>query len=300
MKNNSPKVSVVFACYNESERVTAICESIKNQTYKNIQIVPVVDAKTTDNSFEIAKKYSEDAIMGGLERSENRNMGIEKSDGEYILMLDCDMVLTEDVVKDCVDIIKKDKEIMTVVVPEKSIGTTFWSKCKAFERNFYFLEANPDIEAARFFKKSAILEVGGYDDNITGPEDWDLPDRINQKHPETGRTKAHIIHDEGNVSLKKLIQKKYYYALKTHVYLDKDSNNGKIISAKTIYFLRPTFYRNWQRWFKNPIIGLGTLVMLTSEFIAGAFGFVKGKYFMKENTGAETVKKIFKDTQVTK
>ncbi|NCT55864.1 glycosyltransferase [bacterium] len=276
MSNKSPLVSIIFAAYNESAHAERLLKSIKDQTYLNIEPLVVVDKKTTDNTLETAKKYAPKSFLGGMERSENRNMGIQKSSGDYLLLLDADMILTAGVVEECVNIMIKDPQIKTITVPEKSIGDSFWAKCKAFERNFYFIEGDTAVEASRFFEKKAVVNVGGYDANITGPEDWDLPERINLEYPKKARTKSYIIHNEGNVSLFKLMKKKNYYAKLAHVYMKKHSVST--FSTKTIYFLRPVFYKHWKLWFKNPVIGLGTIFMLTMEFIAGGVGFLQGKF----------------------
>lgn len=275
-RKDKPLVSIIFAAYNETAHTKRLLDSIKSQSYENIETLVVVDKKTTDDTFDVAKNNGAIAIIGSMERSENRNIGAKKAKGEYLMVLDADMILTKDVVKDCVDVVIKDSEIKTVTIPEKSIGTSFWAKCKAFERNFYYLDENSNIEAARFFEKKAFMEVGGYDPNITGPEDWDLPEQINKMYPKKHKIKAHIIHNEGNVNLIKLIKKKYYYGKKANIYLEK--NEVSKVSSKTIYFLRPVFYRHWKLWLKNPMISIGTFTMLTGEFIAGVLGYLIGKY----------------------
>ena len=187
------------------------------------------------------------------------------------------MMLTENVIAECVAVVKDNPMVKTITIPEVSIGENFWAKCKAFERSFYALEENSAAEASRFFPKAVFLEVGGYDLNITGPEDWDLPERINKIYPLKKKTKAEIIHNEGYVDLWKLMKKKNYYAWKANVYMEKHAI--KAVSAKTIYFLRPVFYTYWKRWFANPLISAGTLFMLSAELIAGGLGYVRGKYF---------------------
>ncbi|AEF97132.1 glycosyltransferase family 2 protein [Methanotorris igneus] len=55
-------VSVIIPTYN-SEKTIGIClESIKNQTYKNIEII-VVDKFSNDNTVEIAKKYTDKVFV---------------------------------------------------------------------------------------------------------------------------------------------------------------------------------------------------------------------------------------------
>lgn len=269
------KVSVIVTTKNESKNISAFCKSIKDQTFKNIELI-IVDNHSTDNTIGLAKQFTSFVYTKGPERSAQRNYGAEKSSGVYLLILDADMILTPKVIESCVEIATNNQEIKAITIPEKSIGVSFWAQCKAFERNFYFLDnVENSIEAARFFDRNAFFEVGGYDPNITGPEDWDLPERIYLKYPQKYKIREHIIHNEGNVTLSKLIKKKFYYAKKASVYLDK--NNISSVNAKTIYFLRPVFYKHWDEWFKNPIISMGTLIMLTCEFIAGSLGYIYGK-----------------------
>lgn len=274
MSSNSPKVSIIVTTKNEEKNIEAFLQSCDKQTYKNIEVIVVDNPTTSDKTSEIAQKYTSKVYIAGPERSAQRNFGIESAEGSYLLVLDADMILTENVVQECIDIINKDPEIKAVVIPEKSIGDSFWAKCKALERTFYFIEGDINVEAARFFEKDALNKVGGYDPSITGPEDWDLPERIYKHYPKRARTKAYILHNEGNVNLWKLIKKKHYYAKLSHVYLSK--NKISPIGSKTVYFLRPTFYKNYKLWFKSPKISLGTIVMLTGETIGGGVGFLQG------------------------
>ena len=57
----NPLVSVIIPTYNSSRTLEKCLESIKNQTYKNIEII-VVDNNSTDNTKEIAKKFADKAI----------------------------------------------------------------------------------------------------------------------------------------------------------------------------------------------------------------------------------------------
>ena len=280
MENNNPLVSIIVTTLNEEKHIGNFLKSCKEQTYKNIELIVVDSDRSTDKTSEIARTYTDKVYAKGPERSAQRNYGVEKAAGDFVVILDADMMLTPDVIQECIDAVSKNENLKAVTIPEKSIGTTFWAKCKAFERNFYYLDSiKNSIEAARFFDKKTFNEIGGYDLNITGPEDWDVPERIYQKYPAKFKIKAHIIHNEGNVSLIKLIKKKFYYGKKASVYLEK--NNVSTVSSKTIYLLRPVFYKFWREWFKNPVISIGTIIMLTGEFIGGATGFIYGKYNKK-------------------
>lgn len=276
MNNNNPLVSIIVTTLNEEKNIDNFLRSCNEQTYQNIEIIVVDSDKTTDKTKEIAKNYTTKVYSKGPERSAQRNFGVQKSSGKYIIILDADMILTPSVIQECIDATIRDGKLKAITIPEKSIGTSFWAKCKAFERNFYYLDSvDNSIEAARFFDKQAFNQIGGYDLNITGPEDWDVPERIYRTYPQKFKIKSYIIHNEGNVSLVKLIKKKFYYGRKASVYLEK--NKISTVSTKTIYFMRPVFYKFWKEWLKNPVISVGTVIMLTCEFIGGALGYLFGK-----------------------
>jgi glycosyltransferase involved in cell wall biosynthesis len=268
---NNPLVSLLVHTKNSERTIEKHLESIKNQSYKNIEII-AVDNHSTDNTVQILKKYTKHVFTFGPERSAQRNYGAKKASGDYLLVPDSDMQLTKDVVLECVQLVIKNPEIKAVVIPEKSIGIGFWAACKALERSCYLGDST--IEAARFFDKKVFWEMGGYDEKITGPEDWDLPQRIKNKY-RIGRINSFIIHDEGNLHFKTLLRKKYYYGQQLSRYLSKHSSKTTI--TQTMYFLRPAFYRNWKKLLVDPFHTVGMFGMLTGEQFAGALGFLKGK-----------------------
>lgn len=274
MKGGSELVSVIITTKNEEEVIKRLLDSVFSQTYKNIEVI-LVDNNSNDKTPEIAKKMGAKVYNFGPERSAQRNFGVKKSYGQYLLILDADMTLEETVIWDCVKLCDLDKKIGGIVIPEQSIGENFWEKVKAFERSFYNLEGDITTDAARFFTKEAYNAVGGYDETITGPEDWDFPENVRKKGFKIGRVNSKIFHYEKIPSILDLAKKKYYYALKSSRYLKK--NTIPIIGPKTIYFLRPVFYKHWYKLISHPILTLGMFLMLTLEQIAGGLGYVKGR-----------------------
>ena len=232
-----------------------------------------MDNNSVDKTKEIARRYTDRVFNFGPERSAQRNFGAKKSGGDYLLFLDADMELEPQVVEECVKVVEQNPKIKAVVIPEKSFGEGFWAKCKALERECYLGEET--IEAARFFEKKVFFEFGGYDENLTGPEDWDLPQILKKKY-KIGRIQSFIRHNEGRLSLLKLARKKYYYAQKLSPYLEK--HPPFLTAQQAIYFLRPAFYRNWKKLISHPILTLGMFLMLTIESLAGGMGFLKGKF----------------------
>lgn len=272
--NRGQLVSVVITTKNEGGIIARLINSIIRQTYKNIEII-LVDNNSTDQTVNIAKKLKTKVYIFGPERSAQRNYGAKMAKGRYLLFLDADMQLSKYVIKECVDLIEKDRGIGGIAIPEESIAKNFWGKVKAYERSFYNLQGDDITDAARFFTKQAFLKVGGYDTNITGPEDWDLRKNVLKSGYQIGRIKALIFHHERVPSLFDLIKKKYYYGLRSYRYLSKHQIG--LANAETIYFLRPVFYKNFPSLLKHPILSLGMLVMLTAELLGGGLGYLVGR-----------------------
>jgi len=271
--SNNPLVSVIVTTKNEGARIETCLESIAAQSYKNIELI-VVDNNSSDNTKNSSKKFTSLVFNKGPERSVQRNFGAEKAKGKYIIYLDADMTLTKDVIKECVERMKgqdNKEKIGGIIIPEVSVGSGFWAKVKAFERSFYV--GDDSIEAARFFDKAIFWDSGGFDERITGPEDWDVSQRV-KKRSKIERVKAEIIHHEGKVSFIGLLKKKFYYGKGVVNYLK--TNSFYATRQQMVYFLRPTFYKNWKKFFRNPLLTCGTIWLLFFEQLAGFLGFLSG------------------------
>jgi glycosyltransferase involved in cell wall biosynthesis len=268
------KFSIIITTKNEERNMKNILESLQKQTFQDFEVL-VVDNNSSDKTKEISESYGALVFNKGPERSAQRNFGVEKASGEYVLILDADMILEKNVLKECFEKFEKDSELKTITIKEEPVGDSFWAKCKKLELEFY--SSNPDSKthAARFFDKKVFKEFKGYDLNLTGPEDWDLPERINKKYSKKYFTKAKIFHNEGDYGLVRILKKKFYYAQKASTYISK--HNMKLTDSKFVYFLRPEFYKYSKLWLKSPVISLGLIFMLTVETFAGGFGFLYGK-----------------------
>lgn len=270
-----PLVSIIIPAYNEEKVIGRLLASINNQSYSRIESI-VIDDSSTDTTLKIASRMATVTIKRKhAERSIQRNYGASVAHGEYLLFLDADMEPTPDVVSQCVQKIQSDVNIGAIAIPEKPIARNFLEQVKAFERSFYSEKGDPDTDAARFFTRKAFMQAGGYDESLIGPEDWDLPETIVKMGYQIGRITSRINHYERIVSLSKLIKKKYYYGLSSHRYFKK--HNLSIFGPKTIYFLRPIFYKNWRQLIRNPILAGGMFVVLALEQFFGGLGYLVGK-----------------------
>ena len=270
LKQNNPLVSVIVPTYNSSKYLDKCLNSIKNQTYKNIELI-VIDNNSVDNTKEIAKKYIDKVYNKGPERSAQRNFGVRNSSGECVVIIDHDMVLSEKVIEGCVEKIKSSENIAGIIIPEESIGEGFWAHCKRLERSFYV--GVEWMEAARFFEKNIFLKAGGFDESMVSGEDWDLSQRI-EKEGKLGRINDFIYHNEGEISLFKIIKKKFYLGGKSVKYVDNFQNKKWVAKQTGILNRYKLFLTQLKKLFKNPILGIGMLFMKTCEFSFGGAGYL--------------------------
>ncbi|HPD73709.1 MAG TPA: glycosyltransferase [bacterium] len=258
---NKPLVSVVITTKNSSRTLKKCLESIKKQNYENIELL-VVDNNSTDNTKEIAQKYADEVINLGPERSAQRNFGVKKSKGSYVLVHDSDIYFNPNSVKECVEVCEKEG-CDAVILAEKSIGEGFWTKVKAFERSFYV--GNYYIEAPRFFDKEVFQKLGGYDENLYAGEDWDLMVRLREGGYKIGRIHSLLEHDEGRLSFFGSSKKKKYYSKNFfEVYAKK---NPEYFKKQMSFFVRFPPKKILQKASVHPILFLSMILMKGVEYL---------------------------------
>lgn len=204
---NNPLVSVIIPTKNNIRTIQRCLQSVKDQSYINIELI-VVDNHSTDGTLEIATKFTDKVYTKGPERSAQRNFGASKAKGKYLLIHDSDIYFHRKTVEECVKLCEK-QQADAVIIPEKSIGEGYWAKVKSLERDLY--AGNDYIEAPRFFSTNIYKGIGGYNETLTGPEDWDLMIRIRENSFKILRAKNIIFHDEGVVKIFGSSIKKRYY-----------------------------------------------------------------------------------------
>ncbi len=260
-------VSVIVPTHNSARTLEACLSSIKAQEGAAVELV-VVDNRSTDGTVAIATGLADVFAKWGPERSAQRNHGAAIAQGEYLLFVDSDMVLEPHVVKDCLSVITQANSA-AVIVPEVSVGKGFWAACRALERSCYV--GDDSVEAARFFPRGVFMEAGGFDENLTGPEDWDLTIRV-AVGKSLPRAASRIFHDEGALRLRTALAKKRHYAGSMVRYWQKH-RQAAVRQGNLV--LRPAFIRNWRRLLRNPGLAAGVLSLKSLEAVVIAWGILR-------------------------
>tara|TARA_R110000868_G_scaffold14457_5_gene67383 strand:- start:33682 stop:34572 length:891 start_codon:yes stop_codon:yes gene_type:complete len=182
----TPKVSVVVPCYNQAQYLDESLASIYKQTYSNWECVIVNDG-SPDNTEEIAQKWeAKDPRFNYLSKenggvSSARNLGIEKSTGEYILTLDADDKYEVTFMEKAVEILQNNSEVG--IVSSWGIFFTEDYHFQVFKSNAKtiadFLFYNGVNMGSSLFRKSCWEKAGKYDGDVrNGYEDWEFYLRV--------------------------------------------------------------------------------------------------------------------------
>lgn len=263
----SPLVSVIIPSYNSARTIGRCLESIKAQTYRPIEII-LVDRNSTDRTRAIAQKYRSKIYTGGPERAAQMNIGISRAKGKYIYRVDSDFIVEPDVVRQCVEQCEKRGLDGIAVHNTSAEGLGFWADVRKLERNTY---RNDDlIVAVRFFTKKSAKAIGGFDESLYGPEDYDFHNRFVAAGFRWGRVRAIERHLGEPKTLGDIWRKHYWYGKQMLFYFRKHPS----ISVRQFNPMRKSYFQHLTSLLEHPILTVGLLIMTITKFLAGGLGFL--------------------------
>lgn len=196
-----PVVSFIAVCYNHAPYVEETLDSIKNQSYKNIELI-IVDSNSVDNSVEVIQgwidrnRFDCAFIRQTMPRNmcQNLNEGLAIASGEYYQGLSCDDVLKPDKVLLQVQEFVKDNSLgliySDVEVIDESSNVIVDSFLKKFNNRqtpqgddvFVRLLSGNFIPAMSVLSRTSFYkEIGMYDESLWY-EDWDMWLRLSQRY----------------------------------------------------------------------------------------------------------------------
>jgi len=115
------KISVIIPTFNSDKCIKPCLNSISAQDYHDFEVI-VVDNGSSDNTVSIIKADYPHVIL--IENKENlgackaRNQGIEISQGEWIMTLDCDVILKKDFLNKIISFAKKSQYSVGMFQPK--------------------------------------------------------------------------------------------------------------------------------------------------------------------------------------
>ncbi len=112
------KISVVLAVFNEEDNLKNCLNSVKDIAHE----IVVVDGGSTDKTLEIAKSFNAKIIQTNnpLVFHINKNKAIDAAKGDWILQLDADEVVTNELVNEIRVAVSKESDINGYWIPRKN------------------------------------------------------------------------------------------------------------------------------------------------------------------------------------
>lgn len=259
-----PLVSIIVPSYNSAATIQTCLDSVKNQTYPNIEII-VVDKSSTDGTREAAARAGVRLLTAGPERSCQVNAGVKEARGQYVYRVDSDFIVGKDVVAECVESCEK-YNLEGVVVHNSSDPTvSFWSKVRKFERDMH--KKSSTNVALRFVRTTVWIDLGGLDESLVAGEDYDFHNRFVRKGYAFSFSESGEIHLGEPKTLSDVVRKHYSYG-KT---LLKFARRDPLLASIQLSPLRVGYVVN-RKNFRDPLMILGLGVYQTVRYIAGLLG----------------------------
>ena len=183
-------ISVIIPTYNRENVIIESLQSVLKQTYKNIELI-VIDDNSNDNTNEIIKTINDDRLHYYKLDSNHgagfaRNFGLEKATGDYIAFQDSDDFWhSSKLEKQMSLLLSLPKEYALVFCSLKTdYGKGITPTLNSGIKNGYLFKK---LKKGNFIstqtilsKKTALLKINGFDENLPALEDWDLALKISK------------------------------------------------------------------------------------------------------------------------
>ncbi len=186
-----PTFSVILPCWNSINFIERSITSLKNQTYKNFEVI-IIDDSSSDGTLEKINEIKDSRmkvyrINSNRVVAKSRNLGIEKSQGEWIAFLDSDDWWTQDKLEYCkkyingeVDLIYHDLQIETE--RSKYFNRKQNKSCKLKKPILIdlLIKGNVISNSSVVVRKNLIREIGGINESrdLAASEDYNTWLRI--------------------------------------------------------------------------------------------------------------------------
>ncbi len=198
---DQPLVSIIVISYNHSRFIKENLDSIKAQTYSNIELI-VGDDASQDNSVEVFEKWLKDNdYTAAFKNYHQVNTGlatmlnecIEKANGKYLKLIAADDFLHPESIEKCVATLEKEGEECGMVFTDTYLintngdilpDWTDYDLIGSLSKNEFkdlLLENNQIAALTVLVRKKAMIETGPYDNKFI-VEDYYRWLKINEKY----------------------------------------------------------------------------------------------------------------------
>lgn len=259
------KVSVIIPTYNGRQKIGTLLESLEEQSYKDFDIVVVVDG-STDGTVELLKQWQARQkklrvlVQENKGRAGARNAGARVARSELLIFFDDDVQVHPECVREHLDHhASNPRSLAGGRVVSKATTTSLFSAYKhtvnaKWERPFFEIEGAvnqiaPFFAAANFsIPKSLFDDLQGFNEGLADAEDQELAIRADLKGIPIYFLKKAVGRHVDHTSVSEYVKRLQQYR-KAHLELQKMYPQ----EARVAYYARPALIKMWiYRFLSHP------------------------------------------------
>ena len=229
--------SICIPTLNEEKYIGGILGCLEKQTFRDFEVI-VADGKSSDNTKKEVMRFSDKLPVTFLESPQKgvsfqRNYAAKSAKGKYIIFFDADVMIEDDFLQKINSYLEKeDIDILTTwnkPMSGKPIDEFIYLFMNIFMLELIKKKSPGAVGVFICVKKSSFEKIGGFRENVSFGEDFDLAKRLHDSGFTYALLKKPKIHvsvrrfdKEGrlNMIIKNLRAATYYLKDKEN-YIDK-------------------------------------------------------------------------------
>lgn len=186
----NPLVSLVVIAYNSSKYIIETLESIKKQTYENIELI-IADDRSTDNTSEIvnswlaknSNRFIRSTLLVNAKNlgvAPNCNAGLAHAKGEWVKLIAGDDLLEARAISSYIEYLGRHPDARAVLANLRLFGEKFgnitidpnFGALSARDQLRYLLtNSRPAFGPSGIVHRDTLLRLGGFDERVPMLED---------------------------------------------------------------------------------------------------------------------------------
>jgi len=189
---SSPLVSVITPVYNREKFIGKTIESVLSGEFQDFEYI-IIDNGSTDNTVKTIENYMKDPRIKLIKNPINRiaislNIGLQNAKGKYISQLDSDDLYTPATLKSMTSYMEETNCGLAIsyysLIDEEGNDLPEFGVIKHLEYSRNNILRVDGAGAVRMWRKSAMLEFGGFDAEklVDYGEDYDLVLKMGERY----------------------------------------------------------------------------------------------------------------------